>query len=299
MRILGISRSPQYSPHSVDRDAAIFAAVGSRMLRGSNYVAVISEDLYITVDLSEFDLVFSMARDPRVVQSLAEAERDQGLLVFNSASALLKANRASLTEAFEQAGVAQPASRVINLNEPDGATSIKELHFPLWLKRGDACAQTAADVCFLSSPDELPQALEALRNHGAVSVVASEHAEGDLVKFYGVAGTDFFSWSYPAEGSFSKFGLEAHNGQPHHYAFDEAALQELATRAAQASGLTIYGGDAIVCADGTLLLIDFNDWPSFAPCRKEAARAIGQRLKAALAQSVTHHHTTDTHTTHK
>lgn len=61
--ILGISRSTQFSPHSEDRDAAIFAAVASRLNRGQNDVSVISEDLFIAVDLTEFDFVFSMARD--------------------------------------------------------------------------------------------------------------------------------------------------------------------------------------------------------------------------------------------
>jgi hypothetical protein len=34
-------------------------------------------------------------------------------------------------------------------------------------------------------------------------------------------------------------------------------------------------------ADGSLWIIDFNDWPSFAPCREEAARAIARRVKGS------------------
>ena len=40
----------------------------------------------------------------------------------------------------------------------------------------------------------------------------------------------------------------------------------------------VYGGDCIVSPDGSIRIIDFNDWPSFAPCRKEAAIAIGQAV---------------------
>ena len=40
----------------------------------------------------------------------------------------------------------------------------------------------------------------------------------------------------------------------------------------------VYGGDSIVSPDGTIRIIDFNDWPSFAPCRKEAAIAIGKTI---------------------
>lgn len=38
--------------------------------------------------------------------------------------------------------------------------------------------------------------------------------------------------------------------------------------------IKVYGGDAIVQADGSFKIIDFNDWPSFSPCRQEAAKAI-------------------------
>jgi hypothetical protein len=39
-------------------------------------------------------------------------------------------------------------------------------------------------------------------------------------------------------------------------------------------GVIVYGGDAIVRSDGSFVIIDFNDWPTFSPCREEAAKAI-------------------------
>ena len=54
----------------------------------------------------------------------------------------------------------------------------------------------------------------------------------------------------------------------------EAQAGLLAEQLAAAVGLEIYGGDCIVCADGTWYMIDFNDWPSFSRCREEAADAI-------------------------
>ncbi|MFS6554926.1 hypothetical protein VPJ68_05445, partial [Parabacteroides distasonis] len=41
----------------------------------------------------------------------------------------------------------------------------------------------------------------------------------------------------------------------------------------------MYGGDAIVTADGNFVIIDFNDWPSFSRCRDEAAEAIAEYVK--------------------
>jgi hypothetical protein len=110
----------------------------------------------------------------------------------------------------------------------------------------------------------------------ATPYVISEHVEGDLVKFYGIAGTPFFFAYYPTVGKsgFSKFGLEAHNGVPREYAYDVEALHRLATHAASVSGFTLYGGDCIIRTDGTFALIDFNDFPSFAPCVNEVAQAF-------------------------
>ena len=37
--------------------------------------------------------------------------------------------------------------------------------------------------------------------------------------------------------------------------------------------------EAIVRADGSFCVIDFNDWPSFSRCREEAAEAIASLIK--------------------
>ncbi|KAA6328492.1 hypothetical protein EZS27_022616 [termite gut metagenome] len=42
--------------------------------------------------------------------------------------------------------------------------------------------------------------------------------------------------------------------------------------------MVVYGGDCIVSSDGTARIIDFNDWPSFAPCRTEASQAIASAI---------------------
>ena len=59
---------------------------------------------------------------------------------------------------------------------------------------------------------------------------------------------------------------------------DARQLARLARRAAGALGLEIYGGDAIATADGGLVLLDLNAWPSFALYRDEAAPAIAAYL---------------------
>ena len=278
MKILGISRSTRFSPNSVGRDEAIFMAVASRLERKGCDVSIISEDLFVAVELEEFDGVFSMARGKDVLKSLAQAETEDNLFVLNSASALAENTRAVITEKFMEADIPQPLSVICSITE-NPASQLPALPFPFWLKRGDACAQTAADVQYVSTIEEWNKALVHFHKVGADYFVAVEHLEGDLVKFYGVEGTSFFhTMRANTEGAFSKFGLELHNGACRNTPFSETTLKQMADKASRASGFTVYGGDAIISPEGDIRIIDFNDWPSFSACHKEAARAIAQRF---------------------
>ena len=82
-------------------------------------------------------------------------------------------------------------------------------------------------------------------------------SEGDEVKFYAVKAGRLFWPYYPKESE--------------GYPFHEKALKRLAEHAAETLDVVIYGGDAIISPEGKITLIDFNDWPSFAPCRGTAA----------------------------
>lgn len=279
MNLLGISRSPRFSPNSVGRDEAIFSAVSSSLMRRGHDVSVISEDMFVVADFSEFDLVFSMARGRDVLRELADAESRDGLVVVNSARSVLENTRARLIGKFSACGIPQPAAKVLQTPFCQEERDCRISHFPLWLKRGDTCTQTKNDLRYISSREGLLSALEDYEKNGVSELVAVEHREGDLVKFYGVEGTDFFSYSYPTEKEgFSKFGLEAHNGRPRYFTFSMEDMKQTADKAARESGFLIYGGDAIVAPDGSFEIIDFNDWPSFASCRKQASKVIAQRI---------------------
>lgn len=277
MKILGISRSRRFSPNSEERDAAIFLSVCQVLRAAGHEVCTYSEDDLpptVCTDMCTYSAAFSMARGTFALQQLAAAEAS-GLRVINSPSHLLRTSRATLAALFHKSGIPIAGTRLLT----DVDRMAAELTYPCWLKRGEACAQNSTDVSFVRTPDELHGLYARLRRRGVAQIVVSRHVTGDLVKFYGVAGTDFFHYDYPTRGgSFSKFGLEAINGAPHDYVFSAAALRETANRAALLSGIPVYGGDAIISPDGSICIIDFNDWPSFSACRAEAAQAIASLL---------------------
>ena len=62
------------------------------------------------------------------------------------------------------------------------------------------------------------------------------------------------------------------------HSFDAARLREAAFEAAAALGLEVFGGDAIIQADGEPIIIDLNAWPSYALYRDRAAQAIADCL---------------------
>ena len=277
MLVLGIRRSPRFSPNSVDRGEGRITAKSTRLLRKGCDVSVISEDLFVGVDVSRFDLVYSMARGSDVLRQLAQAE-ESGTLVVNSSKTLLCQQRANLVKTFQNANVPMPPLQVVNSAETLADATCAALRFPLWVKRGDSSAMSSRDVVYVAKPDELPAVLEDFAERNISSVILEAHQEGTLVKFYGVRDTDFFFACRAEDTAFSKFGLESRNGHGTETDLPVEALKSLTQRAAEVSNLEVYGGDAIVTPDGRCVLIDFNDWPSFSPCRKAAAKAIADLL---------------------
>lgn len=273
MRILGVSRSPRFSPNSEERDKAIFDAV-CMLLKDRGYeVDCCSEDErdYLQTGLKGAGLVYTMARDAGVLALLAEKEK-QGVRVVNSPASLMSYTRGALFRMFYQEGL--PVPQTFCVHPDDRAPLPPQLKFPLWIKRSDECAQVKNDVRLVDNLQELHDTCRDYFRRGIREALLCEHIEGELLKFYGVFGTDFFYvFSTDTRHGFSKFGLEHDNKVTSHYVFDKQALKACADRAAGLCGIFVYGGDAVVNENG-FYIIDFNDWPSFSPCREAAAEAI-------------------------
>jgi hypothetical protein len=201
-----------------------------------------------------------MARLPETLQCLKTLH---GIPIINSPEGIENCTRSTLETIMTQIGTPMPPKE-----GPDG----------YWLKRGDAAAQSEDDVVYAADSQSLHQAVAAMQQRGITSYTVSAHVKGDLVKFYGVCDTGFFRYFYPTDDGKTKFEDEHHNGPAHHYPFDASLLQNEAERLAEAVGVKVYGGDAIVRSDGSFCFIDFNDWPSFSRCREEAADAIASLL---------------------
>ena len=267
--IIGISRGSEYSPNHVDNDAAIYNKVVEELRKLGCKVDTFTEKDFVKNNVKG-DIIFDMARDAATIQRLKELE-DEGALVINSAYGIDNCVRKPMTELLLNHGVPHPASLIVKTDE-EFPGSI----FPCWLKRGNSHAMVREDVSYATNREEANAILADFRRRGIPEAVVNEHLQGDLIKFYGVHGTDFFYWFYPGPCSHSKFGLEKINGEAKGIPFKVSDLKKYSDMAAEALNVPIYGGDCVVLPGGEVKIIDFNDWPSFARCRDEAGVKIAE-----------------------
>ncbi|MBO4216105.1 MAG: hypothetical protein J5888_07240 [Bacteroidaceae bacterium] len=281
MKILGIRRGTKYSPNLVGNDAAIFTAVVDELRAMGHEVASISENEMTGFDYTSYGRVFSMARDPFSLVML-EKETDMATQqkFINSINGILSCtNKAAVATQMLDAGIPQPEF-LIGEQRNLLFCSVEDknnIALPLWLKNCDGSATVADDTVFCTSEKEFNRAFKQMEEREVNLWMVQEHKSGDLIKFYGVEGTDFFYWSYASQGH-SKFGLEAVNGKEKGYSFQSGRIKLYADMLAKKLNVPIYGGDAVIDEEGKFWFIDFNDFPSFSSCREEAAEAIAKRI---------------------
>ena len=208
--------------------------------------------------------------------------KNRRLLMQTLANAGL--NTPAAAPAPAAAAAAAPAASASAPKTPSNSASAPQAPSGYWVKKNRGYSEQAADVCYAADGDQLTTIVAQMKARGIDDIYVTPHVEGDLVKFYGVAGTDFFRTFYPGDDGQYKFSQEEVNGAPSHFPFDAESLQHTIDRAALAVGLDFYGGDVVVDAEGKATLIDFNDWPSYSRCREEAARAMALAVAGRIRQ---------------
>lgn len=273
-------RAGAYSPNHIGNDAAIFNATAEQLRKRGYQVNVYNEEQFRLGTMDE-PVIVNMCREAASIGKLQNLE-DEGKLVINSGYGIENCTRERMTRLLLGNGIPYPESLIVNTNEAV-IPELKRAGFSsCWIKRGDFHAMHKEDVSYCRHPEEAQDVLQEYFYRGIKRAVINKHLTGDLIKFYGIAGSDFFYWFYPFEAGHSKYGYEEVNGESRGIKFDEQYLRSICDKAAEVTDVKIYGGDAIVSADGSISIIDWNDWPSFAPCRNEAAPHIAKCIINAI-----------------
>lgn len=271
-----IQRAACYSPNSEEKDLAILQEVGcffddAKIIGEGDFVENFSTyNQLISAESvgsgNAYYQIVSMARSPKALDCLEQLEQ-RGIRVLNSSVGIRACQRSNVDKVMRENYLPLPP------DEGDDG---------YWVKRADAAAQSKEDVYFCHDWAEVEKIKSTFMQRGITDIVTQAHVKGDVVKFYGVEGTGFFRYYYSGDDTETKFGDEERNGKPQYYLFSSSDLQADAEKLACLLQTPIYGGDAIIQEDGSYVIIDFNDFPSFSKCRKEAAKAIFERVKLAV-----------------
>lgn len=277
--VLGIYREPSCSPgRHRENDAVILELVATDLERRGFGVTLSGVDAAERAGC-DARLVFSMSRSPTGL-GLLERWAVEGKVVVNRPDAVVETARALLaSKSF--ASLTLPPTRIVptarSLRDGLGALSPEGQ----WLKGGDLYASRREDVHRVESATALERVLDDFERRGISTAVLQDHVEGREFKFYAVGQGAFFhclETTGPTATSIDAGRVAATAGAP---------LQQQASEAGAALALEIFGGDIIVRRDGGIVLIDLNDWPSFAPCLETGARAIASYLESRFADRYT------------
>lgn len=278
LKVLGVHRNRKFSPNHIGNDDAIFSLVAQNLEKMQCHVTICCEDEFLQKEEIQEEYIFTMARQKEVVKKLQQLE-NEGKKIVNSGFGIENCFRINMTNGLIENGIPYPKSFIVPTTYAQNEVFDQLPGKGFWIKRGDFHAIHKEDVTFAASIKEAKEILREYTFRDIHDAVISQHLVGDLVKFYAVRDTDFFFWFYPYDNNHHKYtGYEAINGQSLYHKFDINELQKVANASAEALGVHIYGGDAIVSKDGSFHIIDLNDWPSFAPCREEAASFIAQSI---------------------
>jgi hypothetical protein len=273
--LVAIYRSPSYSPlqHGVN-DTAILDATVARLEAAGWQATRTSEAEVEQGRLPAAELYLNMCQGSLAAEQLMPLESD-GIVVVNRPSSALNCHRYRLVRKLGDSTLSFPRTLIhassAPLPPPAQLNALSPDHQKVWIKRGDVHAERAEDVV-ATTLDHVADTLRAFTARGIPWVALQEHVPGPVVKFYGVTDGRFFNW-YGADTGFKGERPQV----------DENRLKALAFEAATVLGLEVFGGDVAFPEPDRPVLIDINDWPSFAPFREEAARAIAAYITHRFA----------------
>jgi hypothetical protein len=280
--LVGIFRETLHSPDRVFDDFEILRLTGEALEADGVEVELIRPEQVSPGwwNRAHPETAFVMCEQERMLEPLSAWER-QGATLVNSVVAIRNTYRHRMVPLLASTDVRFPRSELVATCSPNLEDRLRS-HFrradtrSLWIKRGDVHNTQEGDVSLARSADEAWALTVALRSRDVTRAVWQEHVEGDLVKLYGVgeSGEAWFKWFYHKDQKLRG------------YAFSESELKEAFFSAAKALRLEIFGGDAVVTADGSVYLIDINAWPSFALFRTEASAAIARHILTKISHPV-------------
>jgi hypothetical protein len=268
LRVLGVYREVEFSPGKTRADGAIIDAVLTHLRAAGAETTAIDAVRFISDPLPDVHMVLAMCQGSEALRRLAAIE-ESGAVTLNSALAIRNCYRDLLGAGLMRAGVPVPEGALVRTSEPLDLKQLRTLNLsaPMYVKRGEVHALGPEDVSRIDGLEQLQETLVRFSRRGVPLAYVQQEAVGEVVKFYGVGGGAEYFTLIPGDGEIDDT--------------TKAGLSHSASIAAEALGLEVWGGDAVVRGE-KYSIVDFNDWPSFERVRDGAARAIARRCLRVL-----------------
>ena len=259
---VGVFREQEHSPERESDDEAILSAVAQELIHRHGFdVHTIRPEQIHRIE-GKPDVIFYMCERLPVLERL-ERLRQRGALLINSPEGVRATFRQAMLQRLADLPFFPETRLMATAATSNGLRRV-------WVKRGDYHAIEKCDVQFAGTAEDLRRVMSDFRRRDIPHVLVQRHVDGDLIKFYGVrspgGASRWFHWFYHRDQKLRR------------HAFDRGRLQRLCEQAADRLNLEIFGGDAIVTAEGDIFVIDVNAWPSFALFRPTAARHIAGHI---------------------
>lgn len=261
IEIAGIVRKTEFSPNHELNDFMIIQKTAEELMQLGVKVKIYREEDIFNEEIAE-DFIFSMVQSPSGSKKLLEIAKNKKF-VINTPESVRNCYRYNLNIILEESNIPIPKSLIVDTNSTE-FSFLDNFHNKLWIKRGDAHASQKEDVVFIDDKKKVSYVMKEFINRGLKNCTVQNHVEGDTIKFYSIYEEDLFYWY----GTDLKFCTT----------FDANKLKQLANDSAKALGLEVFGGDAIITKESEIYIVDINDWPSFAPIRDRASKAIAKLI---------------------
>lgn len=275
--VAAVLRAGIFSPNHIANDAAILHAVVAELRKRGCEVKVYSEEEFVDADIRD-DLVLAMCRGGRAIEKLQRLE-DDGMLVMNSGYGIENCIRMIMVRLLLQARIPIPQCFVVE-TDVDVRKLLRKAGFgPCWVKKGDAPVHHLEDIARCRHVEEAQEILHEFFFRHISKAVVSRDVEGEKIRCYGIASSDVFHAFLPFRNPAGD--EEANQLSPEML----AVVRDICMRAADVLKVDIFGCDLVLDRDGVCHLVNFDDWPSFAPIRKHAAKAIAKAVLARVRKS--------------
>lgn len=266
--VAAILRAGIFSPNHIANDAAILHAVVGELKRRGCSVRILTEAEFEDDPIHE-DIVLAMCRGSKAIAKLQDLE-DKGVTVINSGYGIENCIRMIMVRLLKDAGVPIPESMVTDTDIDIRRRLVKAGFEACWVKRGDGPIRHLEDLCRCRHPEEAQEILHEFFFRKIPAAVVSKDVEGEKIRCYGIFSSQTFHCFMP----FSSSRNPLSETDPELF----SKVRGICMKAAETLRIDIFGCDVVQTDDGQCFLVNFDDWPSFAPIRKEAAKAIARSV---------------------